>query len=81
MLHHIIYNFIIAIADIPVWLFYKIPNELRGILMKVAFFFLKSEKRVLTILLSFSFVVIKPHDTTVNSDAREMPLTMLLTGS
>ena len=46
--------------------------------MKVAFFFLKSEKRVLTILLSFSFVVIKPHDTTVNSDAREMPLTMLL---
>lgn len=45
------------------------------------FFFLKSEKSVLAIFLSFNFVFIKPHDTTVNSDAREMPLTVLLAGS
>lgn len=51
--------------------------------MKGAFFFFfwKSKKRVLAILLSFNFVVIKPDDTTINSDAREMPLTMLLIGS
>lgn len=43
--------------------------------MKAAFFL--NEKGVLAVPLSFCFVVLKPHDTTVSSDAREMPFTTI----
>lgn len=40
----------------------------------------KTERRVPAVLLSFYFVVVKPHDTTVRPSSREMPFTRLLLG-